>query len=86
MHLVYDGAKYHGVAAEENARIAPLLAAEHAAWVAKNAEASEYYRNLTADDFRDALDLDALFSDYHFSTNDRSHDLYFWGLVQEETP
>jgi hypothetical protein len=46
----------------------------------------EYYRNLTADDFRDALDLDALFSDYRFSTNDSSHDLYFWGLVPEETP
>lgn len=45
----------------------------------------DYYRNLTADDFRDALNLDALFAAHEFSTNDASHDLYFWGQVHEES-
>lgn len=41
----------------------------------------DYYRNLTADDFRNAFDLDEVFADYAFATNDRSHDLYFWGVT-----
>lgn len=45
----------------------------------------DYYRNLTADDFHADLNLDALFAAYEFSTNDLSHDLYFWGLVHEES-
>lgn len=44
----------------------------------------DYYRNLTADDFRDAVDLGAMFARHQFTTNDLSHDLYFWGLVHEE--
>ena len=39
----------------------------------------DYYRNLTADDFAH-LDLDSMFTEYEFSTNEVTHDLYFWGL------
>jgi len=41
----------------------------------------DYYRNLTADDFRLAVDLGSMFAEYAFTTNDRSHDLYFWGVT-----
>jgi SAM-dependent methyltransferase len=40
----------------------------------------DYYRNLTEEDFREAFDLDAMFSDYFFEYNPLSCDLYFWGL------
>lgn len=39
-----------------------------------------YYQNLTEQDFRDALDFDSLFQQYEFTTNEHSHDLYFWGI------
>lgn len=39
----------------------------------------DYYKNLAEQDFRE-LDLDSLFVDYAFSTNDHTHDLYFWGV------
>ena len=42
----------------------------------------DYYRNLVEDDFIDNLDLDNMFTRWSFSTNDNSHDLYFWGLVR----
>jgi len=42
---------------------------------------NDYYRNLTERDFRESFALDAMFSDYEFSTNEVSHDLYFWGIV-----
>jgi len=41
---------------------------------------SNYYRNLTEQDFRDLFDLDQMFSVYEFSTNQETCDLYFWGL------
>lgn len=44
----------------------------------------DYYQNLTEQDFHDAIDLDELFVAYEFTTNDFTHDLYFWGLVSEE--
>ena len=43
----------------------------------------DYYRNLTAEDFEAALVLEDLFSDFEFSTNPASRDLYFWGLVHD---
>lgn len=43
----------------------------------------DYYRNLTAKDFEDAIDMGALFDNYEFSVNNTSHDLYFWGTVKE---
>lgn len=42
----------------------------------------DYYRNLTAQDFTTELDLDSMFSMWNFSTNDSSHDLYFFGSVK----
>lgn len=41
----------------------------------------DYYQNLTAEDFTYSVDLGALFSQYEFTTNEKSHDLYFWGIV-----
>lgn len=40
----------------------------------------DYYRNLNESDFRNNLDLDSMFSEYEFTTNQQSHDLYFWGI------
>lgn len=43
----------------------------------------EYYKNLTESDFHAAFELNSMFSDYCFSVNTSSHDLYFWGLVEK---
>lgn len=40
----------------------------------------DYYRNLTEQDFRNSLNFDSMFQRYEFSTNNHSHDLYFWGI------
>lgn len=40
----------------------------------------EYYRNLGEEDFRAEWNFDELFSSYSFSSNEASHDLYFWGI------
>lgn len=49
---------------------APLLSGE---W-------SDYYRNLTEKDIREVLDVDLIFSEYRFEVNEKSHDLYFYGI------
>lgn len=41
---------------------------------------SNYYQNLVRTDFPDAYWMNRRFADWHFSTNDVSHDLYFWGV------
>ncbi len=41
---------------------------------------SNYYKNLTENDIRSVLDVDSLFSEYQFSVNYFSFDLYFWGI------
>jgi SAM-dependent methyltransferase len=41
---------------------------------------TDYYRNLTEEDFRASFDLDSMFSQYEFSVHDGNHDLYFWGV------
>jgi len=43
----------------------------------------DYYCNLTEDDFHEEFELNSMFSDYCFSVNASSHDLYFWGLVKK---
>ena len=43
----------------------------------------EYYKNLTEEDFHSEFELSSMFSDYCFSVNTTSHDLYFWGLVEK---
>jgi len=40
----------------------------------------DYYRNLNEKDFTDVLDFGSMFKEYEFSTNEHSHDLYFWGI------
>lgn len=40
----------------------------------------EYYKNLTVDDIREALDVDGLFYTYQFKYNATEGDLYFWGI------
>lgn len=40
----------------------------------------DYYRNLTQEDFENAMNLDSLFRVWEFETNEEAKDLYFWGL------
>lgn len=47
-------------------------------------EWSDYYKNLEESDIRAVLDVDAIFSEYGFSTNDETKDLYFWGIKKGE--
>ena len=43
----------------------------------------DYYANITEEDVRSKCDLSA-FKEYEFSVDKNSHDLYFWGLKNEE--
>lgn len=40
----------------------------------------DYYRNLTMEDILQVIPVPTLFSAWEFSTNEHSHDLYFWGI------
>ena len=40
----------------------------------------DYYKNLTEEDFTKEFDIDSMFSEYEFSTNGQTHDLYFYGI------
>ena len=40
----------------------------------------DYYRNLTEEDIRSVLDIDAIFHDYEFSVDHGHCDLFFWGI------
>lgn len=40
----------------------------------------DYYKNLTESDIREIIDVDQLFSEYSFSVNKKSKDLYFFGI------
>lgn len=40
----------------------------------------DYYRNLTAADFKQTFDLQAMFIEHLFEYNAASQDLYFWGI------
>lgn len=40
----------------------------------------DYYKNLTEEDFYEALDMSSLFRVWEFETNVDAKDLYFWGL------
>lgn len=41
---------------------------------------NDYYKNLEAKDIRDILDVDSIFREHLFETNDKSNDLYFYGI------
>lgn len=41
---------------------------------------NDYYKNLTEEDIREAIDIDSHFEKYEFSVEENHHDLYFWGF------
>jgi hypothetical protein len=41
----------------------------------------DYYKNLNEQDFRSIFDIDTMFKKYEFIYNQKSFDLYFWGIV-----
>lgn len=41
---------------------------------------SEYYKNVTEDDIRSFVNIDEIFSSYHFEVELNHCDLYFWGI------
>jgi len=41
---------------------------------------SDYYKNLTQEDFTTPLNLEYFFDSYFFETNEKSYDLYFYGV------
>jgi hypothetical protein len=41
---------------------------------------TDYYLNLTEEDFRQAIDIEKTFSTFEFQTNENPNDLYFWGI------
>ena len=41
---------------------------------------NEYYRNVTEEDVRDAIDVDKLFDEYKFEVETNHCDLYFYGI------
>ena len=41
---------------------------------------TEYYKNVTEKDVRDAIDIDEIFSSYEFVVEENHCDLYFWGF------
>jgi SAM-dependent methyltransferase len=42
----------------------------------------DYYKNLDENDIREVLDIETLFKQFEFSSNDISHDLYFYGIKE----
>jgi SAM-dependent methyltransferase len=42
----------------------------------------DYYRNLTEQDFKEKFIFEDHFEYYYFSTNEESHDLYFYGILK----
>lgn len=47
-------------------------------------EDSNYYKNLNEKDFSSSLNLNTYFSEYEFSVNRKSQDLYFYGIIQKK--
>lgn len=52
---------------------APLLSLIDIEW-------GSYYKNITENDIRTAIDIDEAFNDFYFTVNDETHDLYFYGV------
>lgn len=68
------GRPEHGTTRSDGGVNAPLLS-NHGEW-------SDYYKNLTEEDIRAVIDVDAIFKDYKFETNLNPGvcDLYFYGI------
>lgn len=43
----------------------------------------DYYKNLTEIDFKENITLSLYFKDFKFSINEKSKDLYFWGIKND---
>ena len=41
---------------------------------------NDYYKNVTEEMIRDAIDVDEIFSSYKFEVEENHCDLYFWGI------
>ena len=41
---------------------------------------NDYYKNVTEDDVREAIDVDNIFSSYEFDVEENHCDLFFWGI------
>ena len=41
---------------------------------------NDYYKNITEEDVREAIDIDDIFSSYEFEVEEDHFDLYFWGI------
>lgn len=41
---------------------------------------ADYYKNLTENDIREVIDVEANFSEFYFEVNENSSDLYFYGI------
>jgi hypothetical protein len=41
---------------------------------------NEYYKNLTEEDIRACIDVDAHYSSYEFEVETNHCDLFFWGI------
>jgi SAM-dependent methyltransferase len=41
---------------------------------------NDYYKNVTEDDVRDAINVDEIFSSYEFEVEENHCDLFFWGI------
>lgn len=52
---------------------APFVSSTEGLW-------QDYYKNLTAADFEDFFNMDAMFSEYMFTTDENVHDLRFTGI------
>lgn len=66
------GRKEHGTAGADPAD-SPLTSQLDNQW-------SAYYKNLSEEDIREAINVDDIFRQYHFEVNKGLFDLYFWGL------
>jgi SAM-dependent methyltransferase len=77
---MYDLTKHNGLVVFSCATIGRP---EHGTTRTSPADApftNDYYRNLTAEDFEGAFDLDNMFSEYQFAVNQWPADLYFYGV------
>ena len=74
------GREVHGVSYLET-----ICSIEHNDWITmpnviRENWDNDYYKNVTEDDVRDAIDVDEIFKDHNFEIEIDHCDLYFWGI------
>lgn len=67
------GRPEHGTRRSDGGVNAPLLPLQGEDW-------ADYYKNITEEDVRAAIDVDGTFKEYQFEVNPVAHDLYFYGI------